>query len=97
MKGPPQERSQIMQRVRVGMTGLALVVVLMLVASALFRLAHDEAPVSVVGAPNADAVAGITGGNTVAPPDEPLAELGIAPAASDGNQAEPAPLPSSAR
>lgn len=71
-----------MQRVRVGMTGLAAVVLLMLASFALFSSANREAPVTAVGASNASVVANLTGGDNAAADkskDEPLAELGVAP------------------
>ena len=72
-----------MQRVRVGMTGLAMVLVLIGLASAIFSSANRDAPVAAIGAPNASVVANMTGdpGNTTAVKgkDEPLAELGVAP------------------
>lgn len=84
---PRSDQSQIMQRLRVGATGLVLVVLLIVLASALFRSAVDEAPVSE------DPVAGGTAGSAepanvvpVPDPDEPLAELGISPGMTpDGN------------
>lgn len=78
-----------MQRLRVGATGLVLVVLLIVLASALFRSAVDEAPVTEE--PAAARPAGSTGpaNVTAAPnPDEPLAELGISPGITpDGNSA----------
>jgi len=75
-----------MQRVRVGMTGLAMVLVLIGLASAIFSSANRDEPVSAIGAPNASVVANITGepGNTATEKgkDEPLAELGVAPSTS---------------
>ena len=75
-----------MQRVRVGMTGLAIVLVLIGLASAIFSSANREAPVTAVGAPNASVVANMTDEdvNTAAVKgkDEPLAELGVAPSAA---------------
>jgi hypothetical protein len=72
-----------MQRVRVGMTGLAIVLVLIGLASAIFSSANREAPVTAVGAPNASVVANMTDedANSAAlkEKDEPLAELGVAP------------------
>lgn len=72
-----------MQRVRVGMTGLAMVLVLIGLASAIFTSANRDAPLSGVGASNSTVVANITegAGNAVVEKgkDEPLAELGVAP------------------
>ncbi len=74
-----------MQRVRVGMTGLAMVLVLIGLASAIFSSASRDEPVAAVGAANALVVANMTGepGNSTAEgKDEPLAELGVAPSTS---------------
>lgn len=93
MKKSGTNHDQIMQRVRVGMTGLAGVALLIALASAIFSSVSDEAPVSADGAPKADVVANLTS-NQTAPesPNEPLAELGVAPGAAPvpGNQAAPA-------
>ncbi len=84
-----------MQRVRVGMTGLAMVLVLIGLASAIFTSANRDASVSAIGASNSSVVANITdgAGNLVVEKgkDEPLAELGVAPstgATEDVNAAE---------
>ena len=45
MKSGSQDSAQAIQRVRVGMTGLAMVVVLIGVASAIFTSANRERPV----------------------------------------------------
>jgi hypothetical protein len=84
---PRSDQSQLLQRLRVGATGLVLVVLLIVLASALFRSAIDEPPIgedvaTVEETANA-ALANLTLGN----PDEPLAELGISPGASPGNNA----------
>ncbi|SNS18891.1 hypothetical protein SAMN06295912_102181 [Sphingomonas laterariae] len=72
-----------MQRVRIGLTGLAGVFVLVLVAAAVFGVVSREPKVStdetgnvvIVDASNA-ALA------DAGPPKEPLAELGMAPGAA---------------
>ncbi len=93
MKKPHSQPGQTMQRVRVGMTGLASVLLLIALASAIFSSASHEAPVRAVGAPKADVVANLT--NETAPSasasSEPLAELGVTPstAAADGGQKTP--------
>ncbi|MCX8477264.1 MAG: hypothetical protein MT490_15870 [Sphingomonas sp.] len=75
-----------MQRVRVGMTGLAMVLVLIGLATAIFSSANRDEPVTAVGAPNASVVANIiiepVNLATEKEKDEPLAELGVAPSAS---------------
>lgn len=68
-----------MQRVRVGLTGLAVVLVLLAVATAIFRTVDDQMP---------ENVAAMAESNT-SEPDEPLADLGMAPKAPDENAADP--------
>jgi hypothetical protein len=70
-----------MQRVRVGMTGLALVLVIIAAGSVIVTSANRDQPISAVGASNAQVVANLTDGNvtTVDGTDEPLATLGVAP------------------
>jgi hypothetical protein len=86
-----------MQRVRIGLTGLACVFLLVLLAAALLGLARHEAELS--GPPAADGPKAI--GNASADvaddaPKDPLAELGVAPgnvpdkAKEDINAAAPA-------
>ena len=78
--------SQRMQRVKVGMVGLAAVVLLIGLASAIFSAANRETPIAADGAPKAEAVANMTVVNTTLPADsdnEPLAELGVAPRTSE--------------
>ncbi|WP_331014657.1 hypothetical protein [Sphingomonas sp.] len=82
--GTHQDSAQAMQRVRVGMTGLLIVLVLIGLASAIFSAANRDDPVAAIGAPNASVVANMTdggGANTVAEKgkDEPLAEMGVTP------------------
>lgn len=83
------------QRLLVGATGLLLVVLLMLLASAIYRSASTDTSVQVMGAPKADTVANIAtppDGNQAADDkrsDDPLAALGAAPGAQD----TPAPTP----
>lgn len=66
------------QRVRVGLTGLAIVFLLVLVGTVITRSGHDGPSVSVNGSAEQ---------NGVAEPSDPLSDLGVAPgAASDGNR-----------
>jgi len=82
-----------MQRVTVGMTGLAAVLLLIGLASAIFSSASRECPVAVAGGAKPDVVANISATNSNDPAAvsdrEPLAELGVAPSAA-GNSAAPA-------
>jgi hypothetical protein len=71
-----------MQRVRIGLTGLAFVFVLVLLGS-VFRSASDEEPITANSleqqlSPEASA-------NGVEAPTEPLAELGVAPGNAESN------------
>jgi hypothetical protein len=61
-----------MQRVRIGLTGLAVVFLLVILAAAIF---------GVVGVGDQDGSAAIDGNSTQIDddPKEPLAELGVAP------------------
>jgi len=84
-----------MQRVRVGLTGLAIVLVLIGLASAIFSSANRDEPVAAVGAPNASVVANIalgTTGNGIAEKgkDEPLAEMGVTPSTASTEAADAA-------
>ena len=86
-----QQTTQIAQRIKVGMTGLAVVLLLLGLASAIFGSASKEKPVEVAGASKAEVVANISITNDSVPATgsgEPLAELGVAPSAPDkgGNQ-----------
>jgi hypothetical protein len=70
-----------MQRVRIGLTGLAFVFLLVLLGAAISRWSTDDAaPVNAAAA------------NEQAEPTEPLAELGVAPgessAANDSDNKE---------
>jgi len=80
MKSP--DHHHIMQRVKVGMIGLAAVILLIGIASTILgSLNRDEPPAAAAAAAQANMVADMTATNTAAPPvSEPLAELGVAPA-----------------
>ncbi|ONF97267.1 hypothetical protein [Sphingomonas jeddahensis] len=85
-----------MQRVRVGMVGLAAVVLLIGLASALFSAASREQPVAAAGAPRAEKTTNSTAANSVAPvseDNEPLAKLGVAPSATETAPPSLAPPP----
>ena len=73
---------QTIQRVKVGMVGLAAVILLIGLASALFSIRDRSDAVAVANvAANAS--------NAADPANEPLAELGVAPSA-DVNATQPA-------
>ena len=82
--GPGVESNRRMQRVRIGLTGLAFVFVLVLLATILVR-PSEEAPLT----PNAVEPQGArpAGGNLASEgePKEPLAELGVAPGNAESN------------
>ncbi|ODP36715.1 hypothetical protein BFL28_04875 [Sphingomonas turrisvirgatae] len=86
-----------MQRVRVGLTGLATVLLLIGVASAIFSSADKEMPVLADGASRPDVVANMTDGNSSAGKDEPIAELGIAPRTAETPAPAISPYPIPAR
>ncbi len=67
------------------MTGLAMVLLLIGLASAVFSSASRETPVAVVGAAKPESVANLTMDNATGADDaskEPLAELGVTPSAA---------------
>jgi hypothetical protein len=71
----PDERSERMNRIRVGLTGLAVVLVLVFIATAIIARVNGNLQ------PNTNATASnSSSGNAV---DEPLADLGVAPGASN--------------
>jgi hypothetical protein len=79
-----------MQRVRIGLTGLAFVFVVVLLA-AVFTSPSEEEPITAnlierQLAPGAQPPPPVN----AAEPTEPLAELGVAPGYADGNNAKAA-------
>jgi len=93
MQSGSHDSTQAMQRIRVGMTGLAAVVLLIGVGSAIFTSASNEEPVTAIGAPRPNVVADLTAAPAQSPTaapktEEPLAELGVSP--STANSAAPA-------
>jgi hypothetical protein len=74
-------RGQVAQRVRVGMTGLAAVLLLIVLATVVFRAVRTERPIAGPGAARPDLVENLASLNGGDARDEPLAELGVAPAA----------------
>ena len=70
-------RTKDMQRVRIGLTGLAFVFLLVLLGAAISRWGEDE-----VGVSN-----NVAEMNAAAEPTEPLAELGVAPGESSASNA----------
>jgi hypothetical protein len=85
-----REHSQAVQRVKVGLIGLAVVVLLIGFASAVMRTATREAPIAAVGAPKADVVATMTNAAVEQEVGEPLAELGVSPTTGNAQASAPA-------
>ncbi|MCP3734862.1 hypothetical protein M9979_08260 [Sphingomonas sp. RP10(2022)] len=85
-----RDTHQTMQRIKVGIIGLVAVVLLIVIASAILGSATRERPIATAGSAQADVVANIAmtnAGAAAAAADssgEPLAELGVAPATSNG-------------
>jgi hypothetical protein len=75
-----------MQRVRIGLTGLAFVFVLVLLA-AVFTSPSEEQPITAgtVEAQLEGASAASVNNVAVSDPKEPLAELGVVPGNADAN------------
>lgn len=87
-----------MQRVRIGLTGLAFVFILVLLGAVFSRSPTNESPITgnmierqLAGnhAASADPML------NEATPQEPLAQLGVAPGNADQNGTAPAPAPAS--
>lgn len=86
--GPGRGRGEGMQRIRIGVTGLAFVFLLVLLGTAIGTSRDDEVAV----APDQSVLANEATGAS-SEPAEPLAELGAAPgqAASESGEAPPDP------
>lgn len=88
MKVPSTDRAQAdqaRQRIRVGMIGLAAVVLLIGLASAIFSTVNRERPVVAAGAAKPEVVANMAVPGTMPTAqttNEPLAELGVTPSDS---------------
>ena len=78
-----------MQRVKVGMTGLAIVLLLIGLAGAIFRWVNHERPLAAPGATRPEMVANIAQANGADSQGEPLAEIGVTPS-GQSNAASPA-------
>ncbi len=93
MKMIAQDHKQRTQRVKVGMIGLAAVLLLIGLASAIFSTLNHDRQVAAIGSARPDVVATIVSGNAAdangAASKEPLAELGVAPSAAVENADAP--------
>lgn len=76
--GREQGQGERMQRIRVGLTGLAVVLLIVALATAVFRRIDGEAGAGL---------ANNSAQTQVNPDDEPLAQLGVAPGASTDDSA----------
>ena len=74
----PNQAGSSAQRIRIGLTGLAFAFLLVLLGSIVSRSSRDDASNSAQQA-------------TANEPSEPLAELGVAPGASDSTNNSEAP------
>jgi hypothetical protein len=97
-----QDQGQTSQRVKVGMIGLAAVLLLIGFAAAVFSTASRDRPMAVAGGVRPDVVANLVSGNQSAPgasaTSEPLADLGLTPSAvndpaANANAPKPAHAP----
>jgi cobalamin synthase len=81
MKRVADERAQVMQRVRVGMIGLAAIILLIGLASMILSGVRDDRARQAAGGSNAAVVANMASIDELLlnESDEPLADLGVAP------------------
>lgn len=87
-----------MQRVRIGLTGLAFVFLLVLLG-AVFTSPSNEEPITanlIETQRSGGNLAALPGGNQ-AQPKEPLAELGVAPGNADDDNMTATPAPAQGR
>ncbi|MGQ0660170.1 hypothetical protein [Sphingosinicella sp.] len=83
-----------MQRVRIGLTGLAFVFVAVLLAAALTSAPAGEAEITPNSIDRQSGLPSIPSAAAPVLPSEPLAELGVAPGKADANSVtSPAPPP----
>ncbi len=79
-----------MQRVRIGLTGLAFVFLAVLLAAIFTGRTIDEAPITANSIAQEQAGGGIATPNAAeAQSTEPLAEMGVAPGNADANSSAP--------
>lgn len=82
-----------MQRVRIGLTGLASVFLAVLLAAVFTGRTHEEGPIGPnTMTPAGPGAATQSAPSAQSPPEEPLATLGLTPSNPDSNgAAQPAP------
>jgi hypothetical protein len=92
------ESERFVQRVRIGLTGLAFVFILVLLGAVFSRSQTNESPIT------GNTIERQLKGNQLAPsdanedqPNEPLAQLGVAPGNGDQNGAAPGAAPGQGR
>jgi hypothetical protein len=92
------EESERMQRVRIGLTGLAFVFLAVLLAAIFTSQPAGEAPLTanLIAQQKAGAPGAAPAPPAAAEPTEPLAELGVAPGTPDSNS-NASPPPATAR
>jgi hypothetical protein len=83
------ETNGYMQRVRIGLTGLAFVFILVLLATIIARPSNEPTLNATALERQVNGQAPAEPANEAAP-SEPLAELGVAPGNADANSAAPA-------
>lgn len=88
-----------MQRVRIGLTGLAFVFLVVLLAAVFTNRPVEEPPITVNSIEQQRTGGPMTPGSEAAESDpaEPLAELGVAPGKAETNSAVPAEMPPGAQ
>ncbi len=83
---------QTMQRVKVGVVGLAAVLLMIGLAATLFSIVNRERPGMAIGAPKPDVAANLASANAAAPENAtsapPLVQLGVAPDAAPSASAK---------
>ncbi len=87
----PPRAPQVVQRVKVGLTGLAIVLLLIVLASVLVRSVGHERAVAASGASRADLAGNLAQVNAADSASEPLAEIGVAPSGQGNDLAGSAP------
>ena len=79
-----------MQRIRVGLTGLSIVLLIVAVSTAIFQSAHGRRGDALNGAATTQTAVTNMLQNDAQAPSEPLAEIGVTPG-TPANSATPAP------